>query len=135
MRRIHVFFYGLFMDEELLRTRGVEPHDVQHAVVRGYALRIGERATLVEDARGAAHGMLMKLTHAEIDKLYEEPSVRMYRPEAVVAELGGESVAALCFNLIESPSPEERNDAYAEKLRALAARLELPADYIDAIGR
>ena len=77
----------------------------------------------------------MELSHEEIERLYAEPSVRMYRPEAVVAELAdGVQVPALCFNLQITPQPGESNDAYAQKLRDLARRLGLPADYVDRIG-
>ena len=41
MRRIDVFFYGLFMDEALLHERGVRPGSMQAASVRGFQLRIG----------------------------------------------------------------------------------------------
>jgi hypothetical protein len=77
----------------------------------------------------------MELSHDEIERLYAEPSVSMYRPEAVVAELAdGVQVPALCFNLQTAPLPGESNDAYAQKLRDLARRLGLPADYVDRIG-
>lgn len=134
-RRIAVFFYGLFMDEELLRAKGVRPASPRQACVRGFALRIGQRATLVPDSGARAYGVLMELSHAEIERLYAEPSVQMYRPEAVVAELAdGARVAALCFNLPATPGPGESNDAYARQLRDLARRLGLPADYVDRIG-
>src|SRR5262245_20927100 len=135
LRRISVFFYGLFMDEELLRQKGIEPTRPRQACVRGFALRIGQRATLVPVSDGRAYGMLMELSHAEIERLYAEPSVSMYRPEAVVAEVAhGVQVPALCFNLQVAPQPGESNDAYAQKLRDLARRLGLPPDYIDRIG-
>lgn len=134
MRRIAVFFYGLFMDVELLRAKGTEPANVRRGSVRGFSLRIGARATLVPDAAGLAHGLVMDLTHAEIDRLYADPSVSMYRPEAVVIESDdGSAAAALCFNLIETPRDVERNAAYAEKLRHLAERIGLPAHYISRI--
>ena len=43
-RRITVFFYGLFMDEELLKAKGVQPTSLRQGCVRGFALRIGQRA-------------------------------------------------------------------------------------------
>jgi hypothetical protein len=59
----------------------------------------------------------------------------MYRPEAVIAELAdGVQVPALCFNLEGTPQPGESSDTYAEKLRSLARRLGLPAEYVDRIG-
>lgn len=131
-RRINVFFYGLFMDEELLRAEGVQPASPRRACVRGFALRIGRRATLVPAPDARAHGVVMALSHEEIERLYAEPGVRMYRPEAVVAELAdGVQIPALCFNLQDAPEPGESNAAYAQKLRELARRLGLPAEYVD----
>jgi len=90
---------------------------------------------MVPDDSGRVHGVMMDLTHAEIDRLYADPSVSMYRPEAVSVELDAqERVAALCFNLTAPPLPEESNAAYAEKLRDLARRLALPAEYIAGIA-
>jgi Gamma-glutamyl cyclotransferase, AIG2-like len=133
-RRIEVFFYGLFMDADLLRKNGVDPTHIRPASVPGFALRIGQRATLLRNPNGLAHGILMELTHAEVEQLYSDPSVRAYRPEAVLCELkDGSRISALCFNLLEPPRPEEANPEYAAKLRALAARLGLPADYVDSI--
>lgn len=133
-RRIAVLFYGLFMDPELLRAKGICPINIRSASVPGFALRIGQRATLLQNPGGCAYGVLMELTHTEIDELYSEASVRAYRPEAVVAELpNGTRIPALCFNLVEPPSPEERNSEYAAKLRELARRLGLPAAYVESI--
>ena len=133
-RRIDVFFYGLFMDADLLRKKGVNPGNIRRASVPGFALRIGQRATLLRNPNGLAHGILMELTHAEMDQLYSDPSVRAYRPEAVLCELkDGSRISGLCFNLLEPPRPEEANREYAAKLRELAGRLGLPSDYVDSI--
>jgi hypothetical protein len=135
MRRIAVFFYGLFMDAGALRRRDIHPAHLRTARVHGFSLRIGQRATLVPDPEGEVFGVLMELTHDEIDRLYSEPSVRAYRPEAVICEFpDGAHVAALCFNLPEPPSPDERNVDYAEQLRDLARHLGLPARYVDGIA-
>lgn len=131
MRRAVVFFYGLFMDADLLHAKGLMPEDVEQAVVRGFALRIGQRAALVPDAAGVVHGLVMTLTLSELAQLYSEPSVRAYRPQAVLAELAdGGVVAALCYNLPDLPAPNERNPEYAGKLRQVAAKVGLPNDYI-----
>lgn len=133
-RPITVFFYGLFMDVELLRAKGVHPTRARPACVPGFALRIGQRATLVPNAESTAHGILMELSHAEIEKLYSDASVSAYRPEAVVAQLAdGSSIPALCFNLVVPPAPEEANSDYAMKLRELARRLKLPPGYVESI--
>jgi hypothetical protein len=133
-RRIAVFFYGLFMDADLLRTKGVNPTNIRQASVPGFVLRIGQRATLLRNPNGLAHGILMELTHAEVEQLYSESSVSAYRPEPVLCELNdGSRIPALCFTLVEPPPPDEANSEYAAKLRDLAARLGLPSDYVESI--
>ena len=132
--RVAVFFYGLFMDEGLLREKGLSPRGRRAARVENFRLVIGERATLVPDEGREAHGLLFSLKPAEVDALYSEPSVSAYRPEAVCAQLpDGTFVPALCFNLPAPPAPDERNPQYASRLRALAARLGLPDDYVSSI--
>jgi hypothetical protein len=133
-RRIAVFFYGLFMDESLLRQKGVSPRDGRRASVPDFSLLIGARATLVPLTSVTVHGVVFRLTHAEIDALYSDASVNVYRPEAVLAHLeDGTRVPALCFNLPLAPSPHERNAEYAARLRSLAERIGLPPDYVSSI--
>jgi hypothetical protein len=134
MRRIDVFFYGLFMDEDLLRAKGVTALDFRPASVPGFELRIGNRATLVPAQSGRVVGLVASLTHVDLERLYADPGVQAYRPEAVLSHLAnGETLAALCFNLVEPPSANERNPEYVLKLRALAERLDFPADYVASI--
>jgi hypothetical protein len=133
-RPVDVFFYGLFMDAESLEAKGFHPVNGRQARVSGMALRIGRRATLVPDTGKCAYGLVYGLTHDEIDRLYAEPSVAAYRPEAVIAQLADRScVPALCFNLPPSDEAVEANPEYAEKLRVVADRLGLPADYVASI--
>jgi len=41
-RRVEVFFHGLFVDEELLHRKGLEPEGGEIAAIDGFALRIGQ---------------------------------------------------------------------------------------------
>ena len=134
MRKIDVFFYGLFMDERLLREKGCSEANLRPAHLPGFTLHIGNRATLVPSQSGIVFGLIGSLSHAELDNLYSDPSVQDYRPEPVLAYLNDdEPLAALCFNLVEPPSLAEQNADYAKKLRALAESLNFPADYIASI--
>jgi hypothetical protein len=133
-RRIAVFFYGLFMDDRLLQQKGVDPSTCRIASVEGFSLVIGTRATLVPFSNRTVHGVVCSLTHAEVDALYSETSVSLYRPEAVLAHVAdGNVIPALCFNLPVAPSPDERNAEYAARLRALAERIGLPPSYVASI--
>jgi hypothetical protein len=133
-RRIDAFFYGLFMDDVLLKGKGLNPENRRLASVENFCLVIGARASLVPCENGKVYGVLFSLTHNEMDALYSEPSVSVYRPEAVSAHLAdGSIIPALCFNLPVPPLPDERNPQYAAKLRDLAERIGLPPDYVSSI--
>jgi hypothetical protein len=121
-RRIDVFFYGLFMDDEVLRQAGVAPINPRRAYLEGFELRIGQRATLVPSAGARACGMLVALTHAELDRLYGAPGLEQYRPEAVLVQpLEATPTPALCYNLRDAPQPGERNPEYARGFSLLSA--------------
>lgn len=133
--RVDVFFYGLFMDEALLREKGLSPEGRRPACVEDFRLVIGERATLAHCAGARVYGVLFSLTRGEVDALYSEESVSAYRPETVSARpAGGGVVKALCYNLPAPHGAGGRNHLYASRLRELAARLGLPADYVSSIG-
>lgn len=133
-RRIDAFFYGLFMDREILRERGVEASNPRRAYVEGFALRIGTRATLVPAAAGRVYGMVFALTHAELDRLYGAPGLEHYDPEAVLTQpLVGTPTPALCYNLREAPQPHERNPEYASRLQRVLSALDFPADYVASL--
>ena len=133
-RRIDVFFYGLFMDAELLREKVITPVETRRAVVENFRLVITQRATLVPSNGDVVYGIVFSLTHDEIDKLYADASVKAYRPEAVLARLtDGNPIPCLCFNLPGVDPNEERNLDYVEKLRALAMRLGFPEGYVQSI--
>ena len=134
-RRVDAFFYGLFMDADLLGESGVAPTNPRRARVDGYALRIGQRATLGPSAGARAYGMLMSLTHAELDRLYGGPGLEQYRPEAVLAQpLDELATPALCYNLIAAPAPHERNPEYAARLRRALQKLDFPPEYVAAVA-
>jgi hypothetical protein len=134
-RRIDAFFYGLFMDVEVLRDSGVAPVDPRRAYVDGFALRIGQRAALVPSPGARAYGMLFALTHSELDRLYTGPGLEPYRPEALLVQpLDGPPTAALCYNLREAPPPQQRNPEYAARLRRALGQLQFPPESVASIS-
>jgi hypothetical protein len=77
----------------------------------------------------SAYGILMDLTGPEINGLYCRKSLKGYRAEPVIVLIEGtQRLAALCYNLTKPPLPEERNEKYAKKLRALALQCRLPEE-------
>ena len=134
-RRVAGFFYGLFMDPQVLRDSQVLVESAHQAYVEDFALRLGRRATLLPSEGARAYGMVYAMTHDELARLYGAPGLEDYRPEAVTAKLlAGGSLPALCYNLVEAPSPDEANVAYATRLRETLIRLGFPEDYAASVG-
>lgn len=116
--RLHdVFFYGLYMDEEILKSKNVEPRNRRIGIVNGYELRIGKMATLLRKDKAKTYGLTYSLTHNEIDILYKKSGLTDYVTEALMVELNdGSSIATLCCNLLDPPTDDEKNDEYYQKL-------------------
>ena len=124
-----IFFYGLFMDESVLRAKGVEPRAARKAVVRDYQLKIGQRAMLVRQSSSKAYGMVYALTDDEIDSLYNEPGLEMYHPELLVATFeDGSSSEVTTFNMQEETGTDKPNLEYVAKLRLVLQRLGFPTN-------
>jgi len=112
-----IFFYGLFMDESVLRAKRVEPRAPRRAVVRDYQLKIGQRAMLVRQPSSQVYGM------------YSEPGLEMYHPEIVrVTFEDGSSSEVTTFNLQDETGTDKPNLEYAAKLRLVLERLGLPTN-------
>lgn len=134
-RRVDGFFYGLFMDVAVLEDLGVAPSDPRPAYVDDRSLVVGRRATLVVTPGTRSYGMVIALTHSDLERLYAAPGLEDYRPEPVVAHrLEGGSVTAVCYNLLEPPLPGEADGRYAAELRTLLTELGFPADYVASVG-
>ena len=130
---MEVFFYGLFMDEDILKRKGIHPSNPRKGYLNNYTLKIGQRASLIPCENEQAYGILMEVSEEEISRLYAEKSVADYIPEEVeVVTESGECLIATCYNL-----PLElltgTNAAYARSLYALAEKLHFPEAYLDKI--
>ncbi|NNC95420.1 MAG: gamma-glutamylcyclotransferase [Chitinophagales bacterium] len=130
---MEVFFYGLFMDIDLLEKRGLKPSNPRMACLKNYELKIGDRATLVPCKNERSYGIVMTIDEEAINKLYSESSAADYIPEEVtVVTDSNDPVTATCYNLpVESHSGS--NKKYALSLYKLAKQEDFPEEYVSKI--
>lgn len=129
-----VFFYGLFMDPEVLRRKGLEPREFTIASVEGYGLRIGERATLERSDGERVFGTVMRLSPEELDLLYSDESVADYVPVRLVADdMKGDRIGAISYILPMELLAGE-NAAYARALLSAAEKIGLPEAHLRTIA-
>lgn len=128
-----VFFYGLFMDPDLLRDKGLSPIACEAAQLAGYGLRIGARATLEKSRALRTYGSVIQLDEKELETLYSDESVADYLPERVIASsVHGDPMPALCY-ILPPAQLRGQNGTYARSLAIAARKLDLPAEYISEI--
>lgn len=127
---MEVFFYGLFMDIDVLRSQGTHPKNPKLACLQDYVLRIGERASLLPSPGDEAFGLVMTMEESELKKLYSEASVADYIAEQVTLQLeNNKELSAWCYNL-PSNLLKGTNESYAKSLYALGQSLNLPQHYL-----
>ena len=128
-----VFFYGLFMDVDLLRSKGAHPERPRVGWVEDTRLAIGARAALVPEPGSRAYGVVISLPEEEVHALYADESVRDYAPGPVeVTLVDGGSQTAVCYNVPHDEAAQPNLD-YASRLRDVARRMGLPDEYVAAI--
>jgi len=125
-RLTEIFFYGLYMDAEILRERGVSPRKIRIGRVAGRKLRIGNNSTLLMNENAEAHGIVCSLTHSEIYALYGGCGLNQYQPEAVIVKTEEQDVPALCYVLLDPPANDEGNEAYFQKLSSCMKKYGMP---------
>lgn len=131
-----IFFYGLFMDADLLADKGLRPTVVGRAVLPGYRIHIGDRATLLPAESRHAHGVVMELSDREAEALYSEQSVLEYVRETVQVTLVDTPVVidAWCYNLPAGHGLSGSNPTYAARLSGLVASLGFEPAYVEEIA-
>ncbi len=123
------------MDERLLAEKGIKPAEVRLGYVDGYELRIGERATLVPRPGSRAYGAIMDIAADKLAALYTEKILADYFSAQVTVELNdGDRLEASCY-ILPASKVTGTNNAYAQSLLEIAARLELPDAYLDEIRK
>ena len=134
---VDVFFYGSYINFAVLAEVGIDERPYQVAHVDGFRLRIGPLANLVAEPGARAYGIVMKLTHVELERLYVEHAQGVlggtYLPEAVLAtSTTGDSLPVLTY-VSHDMEPGAADPDYVERIHGPARELGFPDDYLDSI--
>jgi hypothetical protein len=134
--RVWVFFYGSYMNFDVLAEVRYEPERWEVAVLPGFDLVIAPRATLVRAERGAAWGINAMATHAELDRLYAEHAKGLlghtYLPEAVLTFGPGGPRPAMTY-ICPQLTPGSVDPAYVARIAGPARRFGFPEWYVERI--
>jgi hypothetical protein len=132
-RLLDVFFYGLYMDAEILKLKGVEARNPRFGYVENYKVRVGNFATMLRSFGDRVYGVIYSLSHQELYNLYWGSGLTQYGAEALQACTGRDGlnrIPVLCCNLIEPPDSSETNPEYEQKLEILCVKLGIKDKFL-----
>ena len=125
------------MNRGVLSEVGIHQKDMPRARLEGYRLVIEPLANLVEDRAAHCWGIVGKLTHRELIRLYNHASSILggsYHPHPVVVDgsEGSAPVPALCYishDMVPAPAVPE----YVDRVLKPAVAAGFPAEYLEHI--
>jgi hypothetical protein len=135
--KIWVFFYGSYINPDVLREVALEPSEWHTATLGGFDLTIAPRANLLRDPAKTVWGILATATHAELARLYEDHAHKLlgeiYLPEAILAtDSAGRLRPALTY-IAPDMQPRAAEKAYVERIAGPAERFGFPKGYVAKI--
>jgi hypothetical protein len=132
--KVSVFFYGSFINRQVLARGGLVPDQVEVARLAGFDIRIETLATLVRSDRHCVYGIVCRATHAELRRLYGQDWLGgTYLPEAVLVEAeGGRLLPALCYIAPTGPPAAPAAD-YLDWIIGPARAYGVPGWYVERL--
>ena len=134
---VDVFFYGSYINFDVLKEVNIRKRAFAVGRINGYVLTIAPLANLSFSQPGSAYGIITKLTHAEMDRLYHDHArIKLggeYFPEAVIVyQLNGMYTPALCYISHNMPAADA-DPAYVERILRPTKEYGFPKWYLDHI--
>jgi hypothetical protein len=134
--KVWTFFYGSYMNFEVLKGVGLVPERWEAARLGGFDIVIRPRANLIRSVQHCVYGILATATHRELERLYahaRDVLGEVYLPEAVLVEtLDGKWKPALCY-LAAAMEPRPAAADYVERIAAPARVFGFPEWYVRRI--
>jgi AIG2-like family len=127
---VWTFFYGSFINRDVLKQVGYVPERFEVAKLSGFDIRIQPLANLVRSDRHSVYGIVATATHEELHRLYSQDWVGIYLPEPVRVETrDGKWRAALCY-VAPAPVPGPASNDYIDRIVGPAREYGFPDWYI-----
>ncbi|MCL4706434.1 gamma-glutamylcyclotransferase [bacterium] len=132
-REIWTFFYGSYMNFDVLKEVDLMPERWEVAKLYGFDIRIQPRANLIRSDQHCVYGIIAAATHEELQRLYAHAQGvlgEVYLPEAVLIEtLDGKWLPALCY-ICPEMQPRPAAEDYLDRIIKPAKALGFPQWYI-----
>lgn len=131
--KVTVFFYGSYINLDVLREVGLVPESYEVASLSGFDIEIRPLANLIRSDRCTVYGIVTAATHAELERLYQHAEHVLggiYLPEAVVCRpASGRTVPARCY-ISPGMEPNPADLDYVDRIVGPARSYGFPDWYI-----
>ena len=128
--KVWVFFYGSFINRDVLKQAGYVPDRFEVARLNGFDIQIRPLANLVRSGRHCVYGIVAPATHEQLRRLYSQDWVGTYLPEAVLIQTeDGRLMPALCYIAPPAPAAPAAAD-YVERIAGPAREYGFPDWYV-----
>ena len=130
---VWTFFYGSFLNRDVLRQTGYVPERYEVAKLSGFDISIQPLANLVRSDRHCVYGIVAPATHEELRRLYSQGWVGTYLPVPVLVEtVDGKWRAALCY-IAPAPEAGPAGDDYIDRIVGPAREYGFPDWYVASL--
>jgi cation transport regulator ChaC len=130
---VWVFFYGSYMNFNVLKEVNLIPQHVEVARLSGFDIQIQPRANLVRSNQHSVYGILATASHQELNRLYahaHDVLGETYLPEAVLVETtNGQWRPAMCY-IAPHMNPQKPTCDYVDRIVNPASEFKFPEWYI-----
>lgn len=133
---IWTFFYGSYMNLEVLQEVDYVPRRYETARLPGFDIRVGPLANLVPSEEKAVYGIVATGTHTELARLYDHAETVLggrYLPQAVlVVTQSGHWLPALTYIAPSLPAKPVAGD-YLDRIIEPGREHGFPAWYLERL--
>jgi hypothetical protein len=131
--KVWVFFYGSYINFDVLREVGLFPDQHEVARLSGFDIRIAPRANLVRSDEHSVWGIIATATHEELGRLYahaKDVLGETYLPEAVLVETRDGALRPAITYLCPDMEPRPADPSYVSRIAEPARKFGFPDWYV-----
>ncbi|MDJ0756288.1 MAG: gamma-glutamylcyclotransferase family protein [Ardenticatenaceae bacterium] len=136
--QVDVFFYGSYINFDVLAEVHIDERPYQVAWLPNHKLVISPLANLVKDLSAVAFGIVTKLNHDELTRLYvdhaQDTLGGVYLPEAVVVYTDTQTMRPALTYISHDMAPAKPDPAYVDRIYRPAKAYSFPSSYLAHIA-
>jgi gamma-glutamyl AIG2-like cyclotransferase len=136
MTKVWTFFYGSFMNLDVLKQMSLVPEQVEVARLSGFDIQIRPLANLTRSEQHCVYGIAVPASHEELNRLYAYARTGLggtYLPEPVLIETrDGKWRATFCY-IAPALEPKPATNDYIDRIVAPAKEFGFPGWYIERL--